>query len=250
MNALINHKLKAICILIPKNASSYIKKILCTFYEFQVIKIARDDFYSFCEFKNTNLDCFYNNSHFEPSVQIHYLRSKGIVRYYESLPQNNNFDKNVWNSYYKFSFVRNPYNKFLSSFLFYEQNNKKYKSFKFKNMEEMINAYYNQPNIISDLVFSHTFITQYDHLVSLNKYINLDFIGKIENLNDDLHTVLTLLFSKVNSKYNKCSYEIEKNETIKNDSDSELLTPNTLLFINNHFDNDFNSFKYKKIVIS
>jgi hypothetical protein len=252
MNSLINHKLKAICIQIPKNASSYLKELLCNHYGFESIEISRNDFYYFCENKNTNLDCFYKDSHNEPSVQVHYLRAKGIVRYYETMFDNEKLinkpikptyiNKEIWQSYYKFSFTRNPKSRFISSYNFFKQNKKKYKSFIFKSIEDLINIYNNNPELISDLIFSHTFITQYDHLVSNNYYINLDYIGKIETIEIDLQNIFKILNIEV--KDIEVNDIIYKNETIKNNFDNILLTKNVLDFINNYFKKDFKTFGY------
>ena len=180
MNALINHNLKAICLTIPKNASFQNKYILNEYYDFNTLNVIRYDFNVFS--KDSKL-C-YNNE------QIQYLRNNGIYRYYETLDKfvcdNKLFTKEKFNEYYKFAFVRNPYDKLVSSYVFYSENRHIY-NFKFNSFNEFVSSFMNNSlNDIEDVVYSHSFITQYDHLVSNDGTLKINFIGKVENLNEDL----------------------------------------------------------------
>ena len=107
---LINEEKKAIYIPIPKTGTKYISEILQKYYGFKEIVYEREDIVDF--YKN-ELDLiesleFYNTKYYS-------ITNKGILRYFEI--ENDN-EKTEWNDYFIFTFISNPYEKFINSFNF------------------------------------------------------------------------------------------------------------------------------------
>ena len=80
-----------------------------------------------------------------------------------------------WDGYFKFTFVRNPWDKMVSFYEYYRKLR-------------------NEPNIkfIDFLLDEHwkpMFYDQLTHLVSHNGKNEIDFIGKFENLQEDFNTI-------------------------------------------------------------
>lgn len=93
-----------------------------------------------------------------------------------------------WNSYFKFSFVRNPFDFLVSYYIFRMKMingelgrterfmSKKYKNSNFKSW--IRNNFFNDPRVM----------THFDFL-SVNEKIELDYIGKFENFQEDFNII-------------------------------------------------------------
>lgn len=112
-------------------------------------------------------------------------------------------NKDNYNNYYKFSFVRNPFDRMISAYFFAQKWAKGRGAKKTLTWEEL--------NVIKNMSFSSWLInltknlngsqikysSQYDFTKGCN------FIGKVENLNQDFKTILTDLNIKKNIKVRK-----------------------------------------------
>jgi hypothetical protein len=124
-----------------------------------------------------------------------YFRRKGFepVEYHD--PSGSNDDKtgvyvngtswrikrnleDIWNSYFKFAFVRNPWDRMVSC---WKNRAKSYDSFD-KFLED-----YPYPSQNHNLVW-HT-LPQLTHIQDLDGNMLVDFVGRFENLNNDLKTI-------------------------------------------------------------
>jgi hypothetical protein len=145
---MINHKHKFIFIHIPKTGGTSIEKYILG---------------------NANVAKKQNNKH---NTVTEYMNKTGKL-----------FDK-----YFSFSFVRNPYD-FLVSYYKFRMNMingeygrverfmyKKYSKSNFRNW--VMKNFYNDPRVMTNLDF-----------LSYNSEIKVDFIGKFENLQQDFDTV-------------------------------------------------------------
>lgn len=79
--------------------------------------------------------------------------------------------KKIWDSYFKFCFERNPFDKAISAYYWYSQNS-----------EESIESYLS-------LHAKKHHLTNW-HIYTLNDKIAVDFIGRYERLDEDLCTAL------------------------------------------------------------
>ena len=101
-----------------------------------------------------------------------------------------------FNSFYKFSFVRNPWDRLVSLY-------------KFSKINQSISFARFVKKILPKLIKSEEWFygKQYDYIYHKNK-LNVDFVGKFENLHQDFSTVCDSL----NIKFNKLPH---KNKSIE-----------------------------------
>ena len=101
-----------------------------------------------------------------------------------------------WDKYYKFCFIRNPYDKIISAWYHINRYN-----IPFKN-------YLNLINTCNDVEYMHMFLPQVRNIINEKGKININYIGKFENLENDLTNILKNIGIKniihdVNKKMNK-----------------------------------------------
>ena len=247
----INHDLKAIFIHIPKNGGSFIENILLTHYGFVFDYDIKLNNYGFNH--KDDID-FPNISNQNRGVLNYYINSEFINNKY-------NMTQECWDSYYKFTFVRNPYNKIISAYEFLKENYyndgfyKVNKSVKFPSLKELFciqqhgfnSDIYKQSKELYYYHYYHLFIKQTEHLLlDKSKNINIDFIGRTENLDEDIIKILKNLgvtnpykhLQEINTitNYNSSDY---RSNSLGYYFDKELLE-----FVNNYFKDDFILFKY------
>jgi hypothetical protein len=162
----------------------------------------------------------------------------GILEYYstsEEFNQQSNMNEEKWITYTKFTFVRNPYDRFNSGIKYCQ---------KFEN--DII-------NIISGnshpYVLSHCRIPQNQHLYTPLFPITEIIIKRFETLESDFIDILKEI------GFEKTPHLIEflKNTLINCSKDPkpyyESIDVKTLEFINTHFNFDFNNFNYPVVKI-
>jgi hypothetical protein len=95
-------------------------------------------------------------------------------------------------TYFKFTFVRNPWDRFVSTFFYLKQNvkdeellNEARKKLSNYSFTSFVKELYLEKNQFSKNYFIH-FQPQIHFLESLD---NIDFIGRFENLQDDFNTI-------------------------------------------------------------
>lgn len=167
---MISHKYKCIFIHIQRTAGSSIEKWMCG-----------KDWW-----------------HIEPETK-HLLASQAREVY-----------SKYWDDYYKFSFVRNPWDRVVSCLKFSKYFGITYNSkldletykqrFGFPKMLEVDNRYYKKENIVSEKHQSHAV---YQNIIDED----LDFVGRFENLEQDANFLREQLGIEkkfnVNKQHNK-----------------------------------------------
>lgn len=232
----INHENKAIYLHNPKVAGTYIHTVLEKFFNF-----TRD-----CINKTTEEHNLFNENSNLDMLEKYYpcqLRKKGIRRYVDELVKR-------YPDYFKFTFVRNPYSKMISAWSYgtsFTQNNEQ----KYLNTGESHIDDYEFDNFLqvgplecTDYTYFHSFITQTDHLINSENEIDYQFIGRYENLKDDLLTVLKKLNFTDFSFLDTIEGTTPLNYSIKTKPNSFYLTPKNITIINNLFKQDFINFNY------
>jgi hypothetical protein len=142
----INHNKKAIFIHIPKNGGSYISEILNKYYGFKNYYLRRPDHKKFC----LGID---------KSVGNHENKIHGTLIYYKTSSYINkimNMDKDKWESYFIFTFIRNPYDRIISGWNYVNKYNIPF------------NNYLNLNFKTNSFDYWHVFMTQTRHLIDLN----------------------------------------------------------------------------------
>lgn len=164
----INHDLKAIFIHIPKTAGTYLADVLHSKYGFKNYYLTRPDHFQFCK--------SYDNS-----IKSHENKLHGTLMYYKTSPHCNRvmgMTPEKWDSYYKFCFVRNPYDKIISGWNYVNKN------------KIPFGRYLQRPFQKNSWDYWHVFMPQVRHIINEKGKIGVDFIGKYENLEEDFEKVL------------------------------------------------------------
>ncbi|RTI85100.1 sulfotransferase family 2 domain-containing protein [Campylobacter jejuni] len=107
-----------------------------------------------------------------------------------------NQDKNKFESYFSFAFVRNPFDRMVSAFHYlkkggrndYDKNWADENLKNFDTFEQFVLALKNK-NIKDKILSWQHFTPQYKFICDENKNILVNFIGKLENINNDFKIV-------------------------------------------------------------
>ncbi|MBO9483083.1 sulfotransferase family 2 domain-containing protein [Salinisphaera sp. G21_0] len=145
-----------------------------------------------------------------------------------------------FNKYYKFTFVRNPYSRLESAFFYLKEGGKsdRDKEFsrkfisKYKSFEDFITNGLQEDSIKNWIHF----IPQCDFLINHDGLIDVDFIGKLENIEIDFIEVC----EKLNIKRSLCFENRTKQKK------SVLYTKNMKEIVNTIYKNDFELLGYEK----
>jgi len=249
----INYDLKSIFFHIPKCAGNSTIHILqnCNFLE-----ICRDYHDNYINFVGD--ESYIDKIPGFPCIRDkHTIKKMGKYRYFYSHQFSN---KEHMDDFFKFTFVRNPYTKLLSAYMYLKRHldtcnmnsgleenpqytirgleeNPQY----FTDLDVFVKNYQN----VNNISFFHAFIPQYEHLLDFSNNINFQYIGKTETFNEDLINIFILLdiknyeelISGIHRKHNVSDYE--KNIT-------EYYNEETFQFVNTFFKKDFEVFGYKK----
>jgi len=246
----INYNLKVIFFHVPKTAGSYIQKNLGKYYDFK-------NFNDLARFDNVFKDLSKLSGRSLFSTNPWSDKSLGVNKYFctsNKLIKMISLNKKEWDAMFKFTFVRDPYSRFISSWNFvlngFKNKNAIIKNDKLDKESSLLDNLKNYNDIkhfidnkdnLTDIAYNHTFVTQYQHILNENDINNMDFIGKMENLEDDLQKVLNKI--GINEIIHKKEKKVNKtdHEPYKTYYNQEILD-----FVNTWFDEDFKNFNYTK----
>jgi len=255
----VNHELKVLYIHNPKTGGSFIDHLLCEYYGFKMFRLTINNHDEFNEYTNktSKKNLTYGG--------LFNLRKKGTVRYIQEGKKDNYiyeftsikdiekiFKKKIvkdisenerelfetmWDDYYKFTFVRNPYDKFISSCKHCINNNCTQDYY-------LINNFIKNKDNIKDSDYWHTFITQYDNLVSKTNKLEFDYIGRFENFNKEFIDILFKIGIKQIKHKDFIIHNVKLNPTY-NEEYCYYYTNKLIKFVNEFFKEDFLYFNYK-----
>ncbi|MCV3376266.1 sulfotransferase family protein, partial [Campylobacter sp. IFREMER_LSEM_CL2151] len=112
-------------------------------------------------------------------------------------------DRNKFESYFSFGFVRNPYDRVVSAYHYLRSGGgnlvdetwAKENIYKYNSFEEFVLNLQNNDERIKILSWMH-FVPQYKYLCDNDKNILVSFIGKFEKLDEDFKKILNILNRK------------------------------------------------------
>ena len=228
----VNHQYKFIFIHVTKTGGATIKKYLRSNIgdertpnnkNFVALPYVQDKFFNGKEKKEIN-GFFYSLGHMP------------IIFIKENFPEE-------YKNYYKFGFIRNPYERFLSSFFFLGRNN-----LEGLNKEQILDRFNNFfiPKISEKFHVNPNrwVIPQYKFLCDTDDNIIVDFLGRTENLVKD--------FKNIANTLNLPNFTEEKVVTINVSPNKEkvekslFLTEENKEKIYNLYKKDFEIFNYPK----
>jgi hypothetical protein len=195
---------------IPKCTGSFIDNVLND----------RDDFVSYNFLERSKIS-YYRDFKISIRESFHQHASKFYI------------PSNSLSSLFEFTFVRNPYTRFISAFFYC-------KSKKFDNIMTSLEECIRNRDLCCIKTYFHIFKTQYQHIKMEKKSLN--FIGRCENLHSDLKSIL----QKFNIDCRYSDLKINKNPISYGDY-RQYYTSEILDFVNSWFDEDFIFFGYKKV---
>jgi len=132
---------------------------------------------------------FYTNQYIRPRPP---LAQPSGRNYHLKLRNINELDKNKYKNYYKFTFVRNPYERMVSLYSFFSQMNNHKPQNDFESFKDWVTE---RNNIINPTLRVETQnrwknVPQLDYLLDKDNNIGVDFVGRTENFADDLTSVV------------------------------------------------------------
>ncbi|EAH4571782.1 alpha-2,3-sialyltransferase, partial [Campylobacter lari] len=112
-------------------------------------------------------------------------------------------DRNKFENYFSFGFVRNPYDRMVSAYHYLRSGGgnlvdetwAKENIYKYNSFEEFVLNLQNNDEQIKILSWMH-FVPQYKYLCDNDKNILVNFIGKFEKLDEDFKKILNILKRK------------------------------------------------------
>ena len=218
----INHDLKAIYIHIHKTGGTTIAINLKKYYGFNNYYLHRPDHAKYCFHKTKKKYINYEN------------RFHGVINYYKTSPYINkkmNMTPYKWDTYFKFCFIRNPYDKIVSAWNHVNRFNIPFKNF--LNLDKTVN----------DVEYMHMFMPQFRSMINEKAQKYIDYIGKFENLEEDFEIILKKIgIQKILHDPNK-----KLNVRIHNKFNMYYEDQETLDKVNMFLKEDFDNLDYEKI---
>ena len=159
------------------------------------------------------------------SYSLQHLTSKQL--------KTHNITKNIFDTYFKFAFVRNPYQRVLSEYFWLNQKNISKVKVSPENFTKWIDEFYS-------VIDKDHKLTQYEYLYDENKNVLVDFIGTVENFDED--------FTTITKKFGRPMFAKEYNSSRvkKSVNHSSYLTQENKEKIYNLFKIDFETFGYER----
>ena len=228
---LLNHDLKAIYIHVPKCGGIYVAEILIQFYDFIPLMGCYQ-----CDKK-----AIINTFLFDDEIIVNVIKD-GIVKTAQNL-----LPDTIWNTYTKFTFIRNPYERALSGYLF---SKKSYDDCAMINIEdpninifESMNNMFKYSSIAFAYFYYHTMLSQSHQLLNKNNEIDINHIYNFDNLDSCLNEILCILGVTNTQLHENIP---KRNATDKPQHITYYFDDETIKYVNTIFEKDFINFNCKK----
>jgi hypothetical protein len=215
---IINNTHKFVFIHIPKNAGTTANMMLSNFTYWNDIELG--------------------GTVYGEALAPLYLRRFGVSKHTKANLVRNLVGERVWEGYFKFAFVRNPYARSFSVYRFLKQWRNwegSQEMEKFKSFEEFLSSdlFSNNPGPDSIFLPQHTWIED------MNGNTLVDYTGKVEQIEEAFRTIANRVGIKLDTG----------NVPIKNDSGApdefrSAYSEKAIAIINQRYQRDFRIFNY------
>jgi hypothetical protein len=204
----INHDLKAIYVPIPETGTSFINNILKKYYGF----------------KKYEIEPLSNEGPHHSVDNTPMYKKDSLTNNYLQMYVINNMDETEWKTYKKFTIIRCPYDRIVAAFRYCTdcimkvspppsrqvtasrrhcammiELNRNWTNDKMSeslNLKEFLLRYKQKESYTNEydwLCYIHSFMPQYKYILDINNEMIIDYIGRFENLNEDLCDILIKL---------------------------------------------------------
>ena len=206
---IISHKHKFIFIAVPKAGSNTARLLLRPFLD---EKIDIEQCALFGQ-KHSNFAQLKNIAH----GHITAMQIKNII------------GKKMFKNYFKFAFIRNPYDRFISTYFFFNRNNPHLPRPSTEDFISFFHNFVNRRKLIHILPQTHYLFDEQDLLV--------DYIGNTMNFNQSIQSIFNTLQLPLNQSINKIN--TSKHESYLNFCDTKFVN-----FIKEIYRIDFDNFDF------
>ncbi len=146
-----------------------------------------------------------------------------------------------WNEYFKFAFVRNPWDRLVSWYCMIRKSPNNFPLYRYmrdnsSTFEEFIHNCTDEIEVKKDVYYSFAY-NQLDYVTDRNGDLLVDFIGRFENFEKDLVKVL----SRLGIEPESLPYENRGSHGHY----SSFYTPETEMIVRERFKKDIESFGYE-----
>ena len=148
-----------------------------------------------------------------------------------------------WSSYYKFTFIRCPYAKLLSAYLYCKKM--RFEDCDLEHYKEF-NEFVTLREKIGNEAWFHAYITQFDHLVDFSGNLNMNYIGHVETLDNDLLCILRQIGITEIKHWDNIQNDRIINQSNKDKPFYEYYNEESFQFVNHWFARDFHTFQMKR----
>ena len=149
-------------------------------------------------------------------------------------------DHHKYNDYFKFTFVRNPYTRFVSAYNYLSAGggNGFDKSFylehqaSFASINQFVDDFFAKKEIRNWIHF-----VPQSHFLTVNGKVEMDFVGRFEKINDDIVVLKNMLSIPVSGDFKKVNRSVDRNEVLTNENKEKLYE---------YYKEDFELFGYER----
>jgi chondroitin 4-sulfotransferase 11 len=115
-----------------------------------------------------------------------------------------NLDNDKYKSYFKFCFVRNPWDRLVSAYFYLKEKQSSRRSSiaardltnHFQSFDDFVIHWINDENIYKEKVF----FPQHYFMKNQMGILSMDFVGRVENINSDIETIMNAIGMSNQSK--------------------------------------------------
>ncbi|WP_339703440.1 sulfotransferase family 2 domain-containing protein [uncultured Marixanthomonas sp.] len=210
---MISHEHKCIFIHIPKTAGTSINEFFHPGVKFKVATPDYERLFGWC-----------------PKRRLHMQHATS-----KQLLETELITEEQWNAYFKFTFVRNPWDRAYSDYLWIQS---------YAGVKGSFNDYLNRTNEFSRILNDNSNYDYLgDHLLNQTDFFDfegkykLDFIGRFENFDADIALILKQLSIKE-------KFELHKNKSERHLHYSNFYTKSRMKKVKNIYERDISLLEY------